>query len=73
MEELKNKFDALSKDEKLDFIKEIMPEFCKIFSENPQAMMKDMMPYCKDMMKDCNMDMSMMMMSMMNNMKNQNQ
>ena len=61
MEELKNKFDVLSKNEKLDFIKEIMPEFCKIFSENPQAMMKD-----------CNMDMSMMM-SMMDNKKNHKQ
>lgn len=72
MEELKNKFDALSKTEKIQFIKEIMPEFCKIYSENPQDMMKDMMSYCKEMMKDCNMDMSMMM-SMMNNMKNHNQ
>lgn len=68
MKELKKSFDALSKTEKIDFVKEIMPEFCKIFSENPQDMMKDMMPYCKDMMKDCNMDMSMMT-SMMNKMK----
>jgi hypothetical protein len=72
MEELKSKFNALNKNEKLDFIKKIMPELCKIFSENPQEMMKDMMPYCKEMMKDCNMDMSMMM-SMMSNMKSHNQ
>lgn len=44
MEELKSKFNALSKNEKLVFIKAIMPEFCKIFSENPQEMMKEMMP-----------------------------
>lgn len=68
MEKLKNNFDALSKTEKIQFIKEIMPEFCKIISENPQDMMKDMMPYFDEMMKDCNMDMSMMM-SMMSDMK----
>lgn len=67
MEELINKFDALSEDKKIQFIKEIMPGFCKLFNENPQSMMKEIMPYCKEMMKDCNMDMSIM--SMMSNMK----
>lgn len=67
MEELKKNFEALSKNEKIQFIKEIMPAFCKIFSENPDDIMKDMMPYCKDMMKAFNMDMSTM--SMMNNLK----
>lgn len=64
MEELKNKFIVLSDTEKLQFFKEITPELCRLCGENPQAIM----PYCKDMMKDCNMDMSQMM-AMMNNMK----
>ena len=65
MEELKSKFEILSEEEKLQFLTSIMPIMCKQFKENPQEMMTIMMPFCKDMMKDCNIDMSQMM-SMMN-------
>ncbi len=65
MEELKSKFEILPEEEKLQFLTSIMPTICKQFKENPQKMMMIMMPFCKDMMKDCNIDMSQMM-SMMN-------
>lgn len=58
MKELINAFNALSKEEKIQFINEITPDVCLLFGENPQKMMQSMMPMCKGMMKDCNMDMS---------------
>lgn len=63
MEELKARFEALTEKEKTQFMRAIMPEMCELFKANS----KDMMPYCKDMMKDCNIDMPQMMtmMSMM--------
>ncbi len=57
MKELVVEFKALSKAEKLQLIKEIMPDMCKLFGENTQ----EMMTFCKDMMKECNVDMSQMM------------
>jgi len=39
----------------------VMPSFCEIFSKNPEKMMAEMMPLCRDMMKSCNMDMQGMM------------
>ncbi|MCX7749121.1 MAG: hypothetical protein N2645_19850 [Clostridia bacterium] len=60
MESIKSEFDRLSDDEKLDFFKMIMPAMCRIFKQNPQKIMEDMMPYCKEVMKDCNLDMSKM-------------
>ena len=38
---------------------------CQLFGENPEQMMKEMMPLCMNMMKSSNMDMARMM-SMMN-------
>ncbi len=61
MEELKEKFDSLSDDEKIAFVKSVMPSFCQVFGKNPDRMMSEMMPLCKDMMKSCNMDMQGMM------------
>lgn len=61
MKELKDKFDQLTKEEKQQFIKEIMPEMCALFGENPEQMMKEMMPLCMNMMKSGNMDISRMM------------
>jgi hypothetical protein len=43
------------------FMKSVMPSFCEIFSKNPQKMMTEMMPLCREMMKACNMDMQGMM------------
>ncbi|MDO9527577.1 MAG: hypothetical protein Q7J27_00275 [Syntrophales bacterium] len=69
MEELKNKFDALNKAEKIQFMKEVLPEFCKLFAENQQDMTQDMMPLCKELMKGFKMDMPQMMSMMKNKQK----
>ncbi len=61
MEDLQAKFLALTDEEKMEFIKLIMPVMCKIFSKNPQKMMMEIMPYCRDMMKEQGMDMGQMM------------
>lgn len=70
--ELKDKFNKLTDEEKIAFMKSVMPSFCKIFSKNPQRMMTEMMPLCGEMMKSCNMDMQgmMKMMGMMGAMGN---
>lgn len=64
MEELKIRFDALNKEQKIEFMKQIMPEMCREFGDNPTQIMNELMPICQDMMKNCNMD-RMKMMSMM--------
>lgn len=61
-DELKDKFSRLTDEEKIAFMKSIMPSFCEIFSGNPEKMMTEMMPLCRQlMMKTCNMDMQGMM------------
>ncbi len=60
-DELKDKFNKLTDEEKIAFMKSVMPSFCEIFSKNPQKMMTEMMPLCREMMKSCNMDMQGMM------------
>ncbi len=60
-EELKRKFDNLNDEEKLEFMKLIMPSFKEIFAKNPEKMMAKMMPFCGDMMKSCGVDMQAMM------------
>jgi len=59
-DELKDKFSRLTDEEKVAFMKSVMPSFCEIFSKNPE-MMKEMMPLCRDMMKSGMMDMQGMM------------
>ena len=61
VEELKDRFNKLDDQEKLAFLKSVMPSFCEIFGKNPEKMMTEMMPLCRDMMKSCNMDMQGMM------------
>ncbi len=70
IEELQDKFDGLSDEEKIVFLKSIMPSLCELFSKNHGEMMKEVMPLCMDIMKSCNMDMQgiMKMMSMMGSM-----
>lgn len=65
MEELKAKFDTVNKEQKIGFMKLIIPEMCKLFGEKPEQIINEIMPLCQDMMKDCNIDMSQMM-TMMN-------
>lgn len=48
-EELKDKFNGLTDEEKLDFMKAVMPSFCQTFARNPGKMMAEMMPLCMDM------------------------
>ena len=71
IEDLRHKFDNLDDEEKIAFMKSVMPSFCEIFSKNPEKMMAEMMPLCRDMMKVCNMDMQgmMKMMGMMGKQK----
>ena len=61
IEDLKHKFDSLGDEEKIEFMKLIMPSFREIFRKNPGKMMVEMMPFCADMMKSCGMDMQGMM------------
>ena len=52
----------LTDEEKVNFMKSVMPSFCEIFSKNPEKMMTEMLPLCRElMMKTCNMDMQGMM------------
>lgn len=67
-EELKNSFDNLSAEDKIAFLKTIMPDICALFSEDSQRMMAEMMPLCRQMMEGCGVDMQQMM-SMMQMMK----
>ncbi|MCX5803877.1 MAG: hypothetical protein NTU69_10180 [Proteobacteria bacterium] len=60
-DELKDKFSRLTDEEKIAFMKSVMPSFCEIFSKNPQKMMTEMMPLCAEMIKSGNMDMQGMM------------
>lgn len=61
MEELRTKFLDLSDEEKVDFLKTIMPVMCKVMGKDPQKFMAEMMPYCREIMKECGMDMNQMM------------
>lgn len=67
MEDLINQFKALTKDEKLAFMKEAMAELAKSLGNNPQNMMAAMMPICMNLMKS--MDIQGMMPDMQGMMK----
>lgn len=67
MENLLNQFKALTNEEKLTFLKEATPLIAEIFSNDPQKMMAEMMPFCMNMMKSKGMDMDKMR-AMMKNM-----
>jgi hypothetical protein len=67
IEKLVNDFKSLSNEEKLAFMKEAMPSMAELFSNDPQKMMTEMMPFCMNMMRSKGMDMDRMR-SMMKNM-----
>jgi hypothetical protein len=71
LEDLKQRFASLGDEEKIEFMKLIMPSFRNIFMKNPEKMMAEMMPFCRDMMKSWGMDMQgmMKMMGMMGKQK----
>jgi hypothetical protein len=60
MQNLLDQFKALTKEEKLAFMKEAMPSMAEIFANDPQKMMVEMMPFCMNMMKSKGMDMDRM-------------
>ena len=60
MENLLDQFKALTNEEKLAFMKEAMPYMAEIFTNDPQKMMAEMMPFCMNMMKSKGMDMEKM-------------
>jgi hypothetical protein len=64
---LLKQFKSLTDDEKLAFMKEAMADMAKIFQNDPQKMMTEMMPVCMSMLKptDMNMDMMRVMMRTM--------
>jgi hypothetical protein len=59
-EELAAAFQELSPQDKLAFFKKVMPAMCEVFREDPQKMMTEMMPLCREMMESCGMDMEKM-------------
>ncbi|MBI5593722.1 MAG: hypothetical protein HY881_24990 [Deltaproteobacteria bacterium] len=67
MQNLLKKFNALTDDEKLAFMKEAMAAMAKIFQNDPQKMMTEMIPVCMNVMKSkgTNMDMMRVMMKTM--------
>ena len=60
MQNLLDQFRALTKEEKLAFMKEAMPSMAEIFADDPQKIMAEMMPFCMNMMKSKGMDMDKM-------------
>ncbi len=57
VDELKHRFSGLTDQDKIAFMREIMPSFCELFRKNPESMMM----FCGDMMKSFGMDMPGMM------------
>ena len=66
---LKAEFDSCTNEEKMHFIKAIMPELCEVFMENQEEFMQEMMPVCKKAMNSGKMDMNKMMGMFMGGMK----
>ena len=60
MKELLNQFKALTKDEKLAFMKEAMPHMAEIFGNDLQKMMSEMKRFCINKMKSKGVDMEKM-------------
>ena len=60
MQNLLDQFKALTKEEKLAFMKEAMPSMAEIFANDPHKMMAEMMPFCMDMTKSKGLDMGRM-------------
>jgi hypothetical protein len=64
IDELVSAFQQLPEDEQLALFKRIMPTVCELFQSDPQRMMAEMMPLCREMMQGCGID-PQAMMSMM--------
>jgi hypothetical protein len=57
IDELKDGFNSLADQDKMAFMRAIMPAFCEAFRKHPESMMM----FCGDMMKSFGMDMPGMM------------
>lgn len=64
-EGLIQEFKKLNEEEKLDFMKNAMPDFCSLFMQNQEKVMQEVMPVCRQWMQENNVDMSQMMSKMM--------
>ena len=60
MENLLKQFKAMTNEGKIAFMKEAMPYMAEIFSNDPQKMMTEMMPFCMNIMKSKGMEMDKM-------------
>jgi membrane protein insertase Oxa1/YidC/SpoIIIJ len=67
--ELTAQFQKLSATEKIAFFKTVMPTLCELFKNDPQRMMAEMMPLCREMMQSCSADMPQVMWQMMPKMR----
>lgn len=65
LEDLIKEFKILNEEEKLDFMKKAMPDFCSLFMQNQEKVMQEVMPVCRQWMQKNNVDMSQMMSKMM--------
>ncbi len=52
---MKDGFTRLTDEEKMTFMKAVMPSFRETFAGRPEKMMAEMMPFCRDMMKSMGM------------------
>lgn len=68
VDELEKAFEKMSEAEKKEAFKRIMPRMCETFKSDPQQMMTEMMPVCREMMQNCGMD-PQQMMNMMQKMR----
>jgi hypothetical protein len=53
VEDLTQRFHSLSEEEQRAFLARIMPSVCRLFRKDPQAMMDEMMPLCRETMSSC--------------------
>lgn len=65
MNELKERFDALTEGEKIEFMKLILPEVQKMFKNNPEQMTQTFLPFFKDVLKDNTINIPQLLFSLM--------
>jgi hypothetical protein len=68
VDQLARHFDQLSATDQKEFFRRVMATLCERFKSEPQQMMAEMMPLCREMMQGCGMD-PQKMMGMMAQMK----
>ncbi len=61
VDDLVKAFEQLPENEQKEVFKRIMSTMCGQFRQNPQQMMAEMMPLCREMMQGCGVDPGQMM------------